>query len=148
MFAQMMIPHHQQAVEMAKLAATRAKDAHVKELARRIQTAQDPEITTMTGWLATWGKPTQAPGMSMDMGNGSMSGMMSDAEMRQLEAETGTAFDKQFLTMMIAHHQGAISMAKEELAKGSVPDAKTLAQKIFTTQQAEIDTMNNLLGQV
>lgn len=141
-FAQGMIPHHQQAIEMAKLAATRASDADVKKLAEQIETAQSPEITTMTGWLTAWGKPTAAPSMgNMDMGD---TGMMSDADMTELKAASGTAFDKQFLTMMIAHHQGAITMAKDELAKGSNSDAKTLAQKIITTQQAEIDTMNGL----
>jgi uncharacterized protein (DUF305 family) len=146
MFAQMMIPHHQQAVEMAKLATTRASDAQVKALAQRIQAAQGPEITTMTGWLTAWGHPLS--GDSMDMGHGSMPGMMSDSDMKQLKAATGAAFDKQFLTMMITHHQGAISMAKDEQAKGANTDAKKLAQNIITAQQTEIATMSGLLKQV
>ena len=146
-FAQGMIPHHQQAVEMAKLAATRASGADVKKLAQQIEAAQGPEITTMTGWLTAWGKPTAAPSMgNMNTADGGMPGMMSDADMTKLKAASGAAFDKQFLTMMIAHHQGAITMSKDELAKGSNSDAKTLAQKIITAQQAEIDTMNGLLG--
>jgi uncharacterized protein (DUF305 family) len=144
-FAQGMIPHHQQAVEMAKLAGTRADNADVKALAQRIEAAQGPEITTMTGWLTAWGKPTTA---SMSMGDGSMPGMMTDAGMTKLKAATGTTFDKQFLTMMIAHHQGAITMAKDELAKGGNSDAKALAQNIITAQQTEIDTMSGLLKQV
>ena len=141
-FAQMMIPHHQQAVEMAKLAGTRADNADVKKLAQRIEAAQGPEITTMTGWLTAWGKPTTA---GMNMGNGAMPGMMTDTDMTKLKAATGSAFDKQFLTMMIVHHQGAITMAKDELAKGSNTEAKTLAQNIITNQQSEIVTMKGLL---
>jgi uncharacterized protein (DUF305 family) len=148
MFAQMMIPHHRQAVDMAALADTRATDPAVKSLAGQIKAAQDPEIQTMTGWLAGWGKPTAAPSMGgMNMG-GSMPGMMSDADMAKLSAAKGKDFDKQFCTMMIAHHQGAISMANDEIAKGANPDAKNLAQHIVSSQQAEIDTMNQILARL
>ncbi|GAA3276822.1 DUF305 domain-containing protein [Dactylosporangium vinaceum] len=149
MFAQMMIPHHRQAVQMAALAGTRAADAEVKTLAGQIKAAQDPEIQTMTGWLSTWGRP--APAMSgMDMGGmgHAMPGMMSDADLAKLEAATGKDFDKQFCTMMIAHHQGAIAMAQDEIKQGSNPDAKALAQRIVTAQQAEIDTMNTILARL
>jgi uncharacterized protein (DUF305 family) len=150
MFAQMMIPHHQQAVQMAALADTRAADPEVKTLAAQIKAAQDPEIQTMTGWLASWGRP--APAMSgMDMGgmsHGSMPGMMSDADMTKLKAATGRDFDKQFCTMMIAHHQGAITMAQDEMKNGSNADAKALAQRTVTAQQAEIDTMNKILARL
>nr|BFE58319.1 DUF305 domain-containing protein [Dactylosporangium thailandense] len=150
MFAQMMIPHHQQAVEMAALVDTRATDPEVKTLAGQIKAAQDPEIQTMRGWLTAWGKP--APAMSDGMGTSGMDhgmpGMMSDADMTKLKAATGKDFDKQFCTMMIAHHQGAITMAKDELANGANRDAKALAQKIITAQQAEIDTMNTIVARL
>ena len=88
-------------------------------------------------------------GMDMGgMGHGGQSGMMSDADMAKLKAAGGKDFDKQFCTMMIAHHQGAIAMAKDELANGTNGDAKTLAQKIITAQQAEIDTMNKILARL
>lgn len=144
MFAQMMIPHHRQAVQMAALADTRAADAEVKTLAAQIKAAQDPEIQTMTGWLSSLGKP--APAMS-GMSHG-MPGMMSDADMTKLEAATGKDFDKQFCTMMIAHHRGAVTMAQDELKHGANPDAKALAQRIITAQQAEIDTMNTILARL
>ncbi|WP_426502622.1 DUF305 domain-containing protein [Dactylosporangium sp. McL0621] len=144
MFAQMMIPHHQQAVEMADLADTRATDAEVKTLAGQIKAAQGPEITTMTGWLSSWGKP--APAMS-GMSHG-MPGMMSGADMAKLKAATGKDFDRQFCTMMIAHHQGAIAMSRDELRNGTNADAKALAQRIITAQQAEIDTMNKILARL
>ncbi|MEU7909229.1 DUF305 domain-containing protein [Actinoplanes sp. NPDC049118] len=146
-FAQHMIVHHQQAVEMAALADTRAADPQVKDLANRIEAAQAPEIATMTGWLTAWGRPPATPdGGGHGSEHESMPGMMSDADMRKLAGSTGAAFDKQFLTMMIAHHEGAITMANEETAEGSNPDAKALAAKIVTDQQAEITTMKDLLA--
>jgi len=152
-FAQLMIPHHRQAVDMATLADTRAADPQVKQLAAQIKAAQDPEIQMMTGWLTGWGKPTTAPsGMpGMDVGgasHGVMPGMMADADMAKLKAASGKDFDRQFCTMMIAHHQGAIQMAKQEQTAGANPDAKALAGRIITGQQAEIDTMNTILARI
>jgi len=86
------------------------------------------------------------PGMDMGAGQGAMPGMMSDADMAKLRAATGRDFDRQFCTMMIAHHQGAIQMAKQEQTAGVNPDAKALATRIATSQQAEIDTMNKILA--
>ncbi|MBB4742069.1 uncharacterized protein (DUF305 family) [Actinoplanes octamycinicus] len=153
MFASMMIPHHQQAVEMAALADGRAAGTEVKDLAGKIKAAQQPEIDTMSRWLTAWGHPMPAttasgmPGMS-GMEHGSMPGIMSQADMDKLTAAKGAAFDKQFLTMMISHHEGAITMAQQEVAQGSDPDAKALAQNIITAQQAEITTMKGLLGKL
>ncbi|HEX8347247.1 MAG TPA: DUF305 domain-containing protein [Actinoplanes sp.] len=146
-FAQHMIVHHRQAVEMAVLADTRAANAQVKELAGKIKAAQDPEITTMTGWLNAWGKPAPEPG-AHGSGHESMPGMMSDADMKKLTDSTGAAFDKQFLTMMIAHHEGAITMANDEASGGSNPEAKALATKIVADQRAEITQMKDLLTKV
>lgn len=149
MFAQMMIPHHREAVEMAEMAETRAADAEVKSLSAKITAAQQPEIDTMTGWLTAWGQPAPAPGMSMpSMDHGAMPGAMSPADMEKLEAAKGAAFDKQFLTMMIAHHEGAITMAQDEVKEGSNTDAKALAQKIIADQQAEIATMKTILNRL
>ncbi|MDR7277610.1 uncharacterized protein (DUF305 family) [Catenuloplanes atrovinosus] len=147
-FAEAMIPHHQQAVQMAALADGRAADSEVKTLAGKIAQAQQPEIDTMTGWLAAWGRP--APDMSMDAGmhHGSMPGMMSDADMSMLTEATGAAFDTHFLTMMISHHEGAIDMAQQEVQQGTNADAKALAQKIITDQQAEITTMKGILARL
>jgi uncharacterized protein (DUF305 family) len=141
MFAQMMIPHHQQAITMAKQAATKASSPEVKQLARQIEQAQGPEIQKMTGWLQAWGA-SRSPHGGMQMGDG----MMSDQEMKKLDTLSGKAFDKAFLQMMIRHHQGAISMAKTEQAQGSFADAKAMANSIVTSQSAEIETMNKLLG--
>ncbi|MEV1143180.1 DUF305 domain-containing protein [Micromonospora sp. NPDC049799] len=148
MFAQMMIPHHQQAVEMADLATTRAGDSEVKRLAGQIKAAQGPEIATMSGWLAEWGRPAPSPGAEMPHMDHGMPGMMSEADMSKLAAASGREFDRQFLTMMIAHHEGAVTMAQTELSEGADPRAKDLAQQIITSQQAEIATMRKILDRL
>lgn len=146
-FAQGMIPHHEQAIEMADIALdpTVGSSAEVQELAEAIQAAQDPEIELMTGWLTAWGQPVQ-----MDTGGGhdmsSMEGVMSADEMDALGTATGTEFDSMWLEMMIRHHEGAISMANAVKANGLSADAVTLADAIITAQQAEITTMQGLLG--
>lgn len=155
-FAQGMIPHHRQALDMSSLAATQASSPKVKDLAQRIQAAQDPEIQTMTGWLAAWGEPETAdsggeggmPGMNHGGGSSNMSGMgmMTDAEMASLRSSSGAAFDKMFLTMMIEHHQGAIEMSRAEVDKGKYGPAKQLAETIIAAQQKEIDEMQGLLS--
>lgn len=155
-FARMMIPHHQQAVAMAKLAGIRAGNPQVKQLAAAIEAAQQPEIATMTSWLTAWGQPTTMPGMPSassghgghgghDVGSGTMPGMMSEGDMMILEGLTGTEFDRSFLTMMTAHHQGAIDMAKAAQTEGLYPPVIELAKSIQTSQTAEIRTMKALL---
>ncbi|MBZ5736407.1 DUF305 domain-containing protein [Nocardioides sp. TRM66260-LWL] len=143
-FATDMIPHHRQAVEMAKLAETRAASQKVKDLAMQIMNAQDPEIQTMSSWLTAWGKPVPADMGGMDM-SGSMPGMMSSSDMADLKKASGADFDQMFLTMMIAHHQGAIEMAKTEETGGMNTDAIALAQQIEAAQTTEITTMKGLL---
>ncbi|MCZ7379836.1 DUF305 domain-containing protein [Micromonospora sp. WMMC250] len=153
MFAQMMIPHHRQAVEMADLAPTRANDPEVKDLAVKIKAAQDPEIVTMTGWLTAWGKPAAAPeghdmqGMSSP-GTSAMAGMADDGQMNELKAAKGSEFDKMFAQMMIAHHNGAIEMAKTEQANGGNPEAKALAAQIEADQAAEVQTLQKILDRL
>jgi uncharacterized protein (DUF305 family) len=143
MFAHGMIPHHEQAIEMGKLAPSRAASAEVKTLATQIQGAQDPEINQMTGWLSTWGESTT---MSGGMGHTDhMSGMMSSDDMTKLEGLSGKAFDREFLTMMTLHHRGAIEMARSERADGRYGPAKTMAGTIVHTQSEEITTMADLL---
>jgi uncharacterized protein (DUF305 family) len=143
-FATGMIPHHQQALEMAALAADRAADPKVKNLAARIEKAQDPEIERMSGWLRDWDQPVPTPGGG-HAAHGGMPGMMSDAEMASLESASGPAFDRMFMELMIRHHEGAIEMAETEQQKGAYPDAKQLARSIATSQAAEVKEMRRLL---
>ncbi|MGW7328027.1 DUF305 domain-containing protein, partial [Streptomyces sp. NPDC054840] len=124
-FAQGMIPHHRQAVEMADLAATRAESAEVKKLAGEIKKAQDPEIKTLSGWLTSWGEQVPAQGAGHE--GHDMSGMMTAEEMKQLDSASGKAFDTAFLTMMVKHHEGAVAMGKTEQAEGTYQPAKDMA---------------------
>ncbi|MEV8046052.1 DUF305 domain-containing protein [Streptomyces griseoluteus] len=148
-FAQGMIPHHQQAVEMARLAPGHAASAEVKALAARIEKAQGPEIRTMTGWLKSWGEEPPMAGMDHSGHGGmtGMSGMMSADDMTALKKSTGADFDRKFLTLMIAHHQGAVEMAHTEKAKGRDSRATKTADDVIAAQSAEIKQMKGLLGQ-
>ena len=148
-FAQEMIAHHQQALDMAKMVPGKSTNPKVTDLAKRIEGAQDPEIKTMTEWLTKWGaSPTSTPPSMPGMDHGSMgtgNGMMTAEEMTKLGQATGAAFDKMWMEMMIKHHEGAIAMAKTHIEKGSNADSKKLAQEIITAQQAEITEMQGLL---
>lgn len=146
LFAQGMIAHHEQAIEMADIALdpTIGASAEVQDLATRIKDAQDPEIEAMTEWLTAWGQPVQ-----MDTSGGhdmsGMEGVMTAEEMDALGAATGTEFDSMWLEMMIRHHEGAIAMSETVKAAGSSADVLALAEEIITAQQAEIDEMQALL---
>ncbi|WP_436499684.1 DUF305 domain-containing protein [Actinokineospora sp. HUAS TT18] len=144
-FAQDMIPHHAQAIDMAKLVATRSTNQQVVDLANQVENAQDPEIKQMRAWLGEWGAPSTAPSPSHGGDHGSMPGMMSSEEMTKLESLSGAEFDRVWLGMMIRHHQGAVEMAETELAKGRSDEAKALAQRIIDTQRGEIDVMQDLI---
>jgi uncharacterized protein (DUF305 family) len=144
-FAQMMAAHHLQAVEMADLVLKKTGiDPRVTALATRIKNAQQPEIDQMNAWLTSWGtKPvtTSMSGMSM----GSSSGMMSMDDMTALGAASGAKASKLFLSGMITHHTGAITMAKAEMTTGKSADAIKLANSITTSQTAQIAEMKKLL---
>ncbi|BCJ47603.1 DUF305 domain-containing protein [Actinoplanes ianthinogenes] len=144
-FAQQMIPHHQSAIAMAKMATGHVGDPRVAELARKIQAAQQPEIDTMNRWLTAWGKPLASPGgEAMEgMDHGDMAGV-DELDMTALMNAKGTPWDKEFLAVMVKHHQGAVVMAEQELAQGASSDAKALAQAIITDQQAQITEMKQL----
>lgn len=145
-FAQGMIPHHQQAIEMARLAADRAASPEVKALATDIEAAQGPEIALMTGWLQLWGAAVPEDTAGMEHPGMEVPGMMSQADMQALEQASGAEFDRMFLDMMIRHHEGALEMARTEQADGQNADALALARQIETTQAVEIDAMRELLG--
>lgn len=155
MFAHHMIPHHQQAVEMSDmLLAKQGIDPRVSELANQIKAAQGPEIQQMQDWLKQWGNPPVPPMSSMPPGHGDMpgmsgmAGMMSEEDMTALNNAQGVEAAKLFLTQMIEHHEGAITMAQKEIDDGQYPPAIEMARAIITTQQQEIDTMKRLLGEL
>jgi uncharacterized protein (DUF305 family) len=145
MFAQHMIPHHQQAIEMSDmLVGKHGIDRRVVELASQITAAQGPEIQQMQGWPTQWGTPSMPPMSGHDMPE--MQGMMSGADMTALQNAQGAEASKLFLTQMIAHHEGAITMAQTEIKDGQYPPAVDLAHAIVTSQQQEIDTMKGILA--
>ena len=139
MFAQMMIPHHQQAVDMSTLAETRTSNPEILALAQEIKDAQAPEIKQMTAWL-------DSAGAGMDMGHDmAMGGMLTDEQMTALTNASGADFDKLYLQGMIAHHEGAIEMAQMILGSNNA-EAKALAEAIISSQTAEIEKMKTLLA--
>jgi uncharacterized protein (DUF305 family) len=143
-FAAGMIDHHRQAVAMAKLAPGRTTNPQILDLARKIAAAQTPEIETMSGWLTGWGQPVPEDMSGMDMG-GSMPGMIGRADLAKLTKARGVGFDRLLLTLMITHHQGAVTMAGTQAKTGTSPDAKTLAHQMITDQTKEITLMRALL---
>ena len=145
-FAQMMIPHHEQAVQMSDdLLAKDGIDQNVLDLATEIKAAQEPEITQLKDWLTAWGEDdTSMPGMS-GMGGGS-DGMMSDDDMMALQDASGVEASTLFLEQMTVHHEGAVAMAQLEIDDGENADAQAMAADIVKTQTAEIDEMAELLA--
>jgi uncharacterized protein (DUF305 family) len=150
MFAQMMIPHHAQAVEMSDMILKKQDiPAEVTALATQIKAAQAPEIEKMTGWLKSWNESaTPSAGAHAGHGSGGMSGMMSAEDMSKLDAAQGTDAARLFLTQMIAHHEGAVMMAKTEESDGKNPEAIELSKTIIRAQEKEIQEMKDLLAKL
>jgi len=145
MFAQMMIPHHEQAIEMSDIALNpnTGASAAVIALATQIKGAQDPEISQLKNLLTTWGMPTDMG--SMDHSS-MMDGMLSLEEMDVLGQLKGAEFDKAWAKGMIAHHEGAIEMANDVLANGKNSEILTLANAVASGQSTEIETLKPLAG--
>ncbi|MGN9813505.1 DUF305 domain-containing protein [Micromonospora sp. BQ11] len=141
-FVRMMIPHHAQALEMAELAPERAADPDVLSLAARIRAGQGPEIGMMRGWLQARGLAEEVTGHD----HGSMKGMQSPEAMRRLADARGPAFDRLFVEMMSAHHQGAVEMAVNLLKVGADLTLSEFANAVATEQAVEIDRMRALLA--
>jgi len=151
-FMQMMVPHHAQAIEMAKLAEKRASSRPVRDLAARIRAAQGPEILMMASWLdeRNMDVPTAAEDPSewdhSQHGHNGMMGMLTEAQMKGLAQATGARFDKLFLEGMIQHHKGAIDMAGDVAVDGIDVMVSEVAADVSMTQSAEIDRMHTLLA--
>ncbi|MBB1253662.1 DUF305 domain-containing protein [Streptomyces sp. OF3] len=153
-FMTMMIVHHEQALVMSGLAPKRAEDNRVTKLADRIATAQEPEIRLMRAWLKQHGKDGAGAGHGEGHGghggpadhedHSSMPGMASPAQLADLRAARGARFDRLFLDLMIDHHQGAVTMSRDVLAKGSDIAVQELATEIAAQQAAEVGRMRTL----
>ncbi|MFE0728715.1 DUF305 domain-containing protein [Streptomyces antibioticus] len=140
-YARQMIEHHAQALEMTRLVPDRARSGDVKRLALRISASQQPEIETMRGWLTTHGKSETADAHTHD----AMPGMATAAQLDKLRAAEGKAFDDLFLTLMIAHHEGAITMATDVKAQGNNLLIEEMADDVVAQQTSEINRMRRML---
>jgi len=138
-FAQHMIPHHQQAVDMAAMVPSRSTNPNMRVIAIHISTDQQAEISMLEGFLKEWGAPVNGGTMVMD-------GMVDQATMNELRSLTGPPFDRLWMDSMIGHHRGAVTMATEELAHGESPDALRMARIIVNVQQREISYLTDLLS--
>ena len=148
MFAQMMIPHHQQAVEMSDtLLAKTGISAETVALAEEIKAAQEPEIAQLNGLLVAWGFDEMTTDDDM-AGMDHSSGMMTDDDMAALDDATGPDAERLYLEQMIEHHEGAIDMASPQIIDGSNADAVALAESIASAQQKEISEMKKLLAAI
>jgi uncharacterized protein (DUF305 family) len=162
-FATDMIQHHAQALAMVDMTAGRPLDPEVQKLAEQIRGAQGPEIETMTDWLTAWDEEVpetmrdhsnaghdmdDMEGMGEDESSmgGEMPGMMSSEDMDRLESASGAEFQDMWLQTMVEHHHGAIEMAQDEVDNGAFDAAVDMATSIVSSQQTEIDQMDELLG--
>ncbi|WP_229891223.1 DUF305 domain-containing protein [Streptomyces lavendofoliae] len=139
-YVQMMVVHHGQALRMTSLAPKQAGSARVKQLAARIAAAQGPEIGAMRGWLENNGGPRPHAGHD----HATMPGMATAAQLARLKSARGAAFDELFLKLMVTHHEGAVTMAGEVLARGNNVQVEEMANDVIAQQTAEIDRMRSM----
>ena len=147
-----MIPHHEQAIELSAMAPDHSTNAELIALAAKISAEQEPEIKALRVFLVQWDENPdddasqgQDGGQGEHGGHGAMAGMVDEATMAKLQSLHGAEFDTLWLQSMISHHQGAIEMAKAEVANGQNGDVKRMAQTMIDTQQAEITQMDQML---
>lgn len=146
-FAEDMIPHHRQAVDMTAMVPSRSTNPDLLVIATHISSDQQAEILTMKGLLTQWGvqdvpsheDPEDHSGMHI-------AGMVDGATLNTIQSLSGPSFDALWMTSMISHHQGAIAMAQNEIDQGRSAEAIKLAKMIISAQQREIAQMNHLLS--
>ncbi|RMB80810.1 DUF305 domain-containing protein [Streptomyces shenzhenensis] len=139
-YARMMIQHHSQALEMTGLAPDHAESSKLKRLAERIAAAQGPEIAAMRDWLTSYGKDERPEGHD----HATMPGMATEAQLKKLGTARGKAFDELFLTLMITHHEGAITMATDVKGQGNNIRIEEMADDVVAQQTSEIARMRNM----
>ncbi|MEU0469209.1 MULTISPECIES: DUF305 domain-containing protein [unclassified Amycolatopsis] len=145
-YAQRMIMHHQQAIRMGELAPARAAREDVKGLAARITATQAPEITSMTAWLRQRGLEVPGEHAGHHGSHGPMPGMATEEQLAALAAASGPEFDRMFLQLMTAHHEGAITMATEVLSAGSDVFVEEMATDVIASQSDEVTRMRSMAG--
>lgn len=138
-YLHMMIAHHRQALEMSALAAQRATRADIRGLAARIADSQQPEITVMTTWLRLHGQ--EAAGAHHVDQHAGMPGMATPEQLAGLRAAGGADFDRLFLQLMTAHHEGAVTVATQVLTTGTDVFVEEMAREVIAGQTDEIGRM-------
>jgi uncharacterized protein (DUF305 family) len=151
MFLQMMIPHHQQAVDISDLAISRSKDTELIELAKKIRNGQAAEIIQMKNWLADAGDSSMMGhgmnhGMNHSMGDG-MGGMLTESELSTLNSLSGSKFDAYWLRGMITHHEGALHMVTM-IRDSNRPEFRSFGKEIVSVQTVEIEQMKKMLSRM
>jgi len=147
-FAESMIPHHRQALEMAGLAPERAEDAAVKALAARITAAQGPEVRAMSSWLRALGREAPSDHGAHATASPGAYGMATPDQLNELRRARGKRFDELFLRLMITHHEGAVRMSGEQLQAGTDRTMRAMAQDILDGQRIEIRRMRTMLKKI
>jgi uncharacterized protein (DUF305 family) len=138
-FLQTMIPHHQQAITMAKLASGRTQRPELRKLAATITASRVAEVGSMEAWLTRWRRPAADAGSDPDPSL--LPGMLADGQLAWLRTLHGTQFDRGFLTMMGTHHGGAVEVAEAELRAGVSAEVTAFARQMIAAQQREIRQM-------
>lgn len=145
LFAMMMVPHHEQAVELSRmLAATPGIDGFSTSLAAFIEADQTKEIVAMNAWLDAW----HGVGIMNHDSGGAMAGMATPEQIAEFDALSGAAAEARFLELMIAHHRGALAMADDAIADGRNSYIRSLAKHIAAEQEREIAAMTLRLGEL
>ncbi|GAA2301675.1 hypothetical protein GCM10010149_58650 [Nonomuraea roseoviolacea subsp. roseoviolacea] len=141
MFTQMMIPHHRQGIEIAKLGAARGRSPEVRTLAAAVAATQQDEVEMMLRWLYAWEQPLTAPSGAHDHHGG-----MPETDRARIAAlARSKAFDRDFLTLLMAHQDDAVRMAGTEAASGANPEARSWAERVRESRRAQIAQMRSLL---
>jgi uncharacterized protein (DUF305 family) len=145
-FMQGMIAHHAQAIHMSRMAEKHGANPRVLRLAQKIDQSQVAEIRLMQEWLTHYGQVAPDTSSWRTM---MMAGMLTEAQLKELDASTGVAFDRAFLTLMIQHHEGALEMVEDLFATpraGQEVDVNVFANDVVTVQTAEIGVMRQMLS--
>ncbi|NIJ10171.1 uncharacterized protein (DUF305 family) [Saccharomonospora amisosensis] len=142
-FAQRLLPHHEQAVVISRLAFERSADPEVTALARRIHGARGPEMKQLMALLQGWDEPVAPPNHGDSIGHGDF-GLLSEEELQRLEQASGTEFDQEWLRLMTEHHEGAVEIAELELRDGVDSLAKLFAQNAVDSQNGELAELRSL----
>ena len=147
MFAQMMVAHLEQGIDLAQVAKAIGSKSKVKELAGAIDTTQREELTMLKGWLKLWGKPeTPSSDPNVHAAHGGLP-LLDAKVVSEVKEKSGAEFDLTYLNLMTGHQHGAVEMAQTELKDGSNPEATAYADRVRNSRQGQIQQMLTLVNE-